>query len=97
MEQFLQACSEDIRSDFYDAIAQLVAGKTLQTPLSKNLSNIHRGLHELRLKDRNGQVRFIYFIKKGDAIYLIHGFRKKTQKLPQKEQDVVLKRLKEVK
>ena len=65
-------------------------------PLSRNLSSVHRGLHELRLKDRNGIYRFFYFIKKADAIYFIHAFKKKTQELPQKEIDVVLKRIKEV-
>lgn len=65
-------------------------------PLSRNLSGIHLGLHELRLKDRAGQVRIFYFIKRGDAIYLLHAFNKKTQELPRKEIDLVLKRIKEI-
>lgn len=35
-------------------------------------------------------------MKKGDAIYVVHAFRKRTQHLPQKEVEVVLKRLKGV-
>jgi phage-related protein len=50
----------------------------------------------LRLKDRSGQIRILYLIKKGDAIYFLHAFRKKTWELPTKEIDLVLKRLKEV-
>ena len=38
-------------------------------PISRNLSSIHRGLHELRLKDRSGVYRFFYFIKKADGLY----------------------------
>ncbi|MBL7670522.1 MAG: type II toxin-antitoxin system RelE/ParE family toxin [Bdellovibrionaceae bacterium] len=40
--------------------------------------------------------RFFYFVKKADGLYFVHAFKKKTQELPQKEIEVVLKRLKEV-
>lgn len=69
---------------------------TLTMPLSRNLSSIHPGLHELRLKDRTGQIRIFYFVKRGDAIYILHAIKKKTQELPKKEIDLILKRLKEV-
>ena len=96
VEDFLYSCSQDIQADFFDAIALLSAGETIQMPLSRNLSNIFRGLHELRLKDRTGQFRFLYLIKTGDGIFVIHGFKKKTQRLPQKELELVLKRIKEI-
>ena len=65
-------------------------------PLSRNLANIRRGLHELRFRDKGGQVRAIYFIKKSEAIYLVHGFRKKTQEIPQKELNIILNRIREI-
>ena len=65
-------------------------------PLSRNLASIHPGLHELRIKDRSGQIRFFYFIKKGEAIYMLHAFRKKTQELPKSEIELTLKRVREV-
>lgn len=65
-------------------------------PLSRNLSGIHPGLHELRFKDRAGQVRFFYYVKRGDAIYIVHATRKKTQQIQKKDIDLILKRLKEV-
>jgi len=34
-------------------------------------------------------------LKKGDAIYLVHAFRKKTQTMPRRELDIIHKRLKE--
>lgn len=74
----------------------LEAGENLAMPLNRNLSSIYKGLNELRLKDRTGAYRFLYFIKKADGIYFIHAFKKKTQELPQKEIEVVLKRLKEI-
>jgi len=73
-----------------------VAGQGLTMPLSRNLSSVYPGLHELRFKDRSGQVRVFYFVKRGDAIYLLHAFRKKTQELPRNEIELVLKRIKEI-
>ena len=96
VEEFLKEQSIEIRSDFIDAVNLLTSGQVLSMPLSRNLSNIQPGLHELRLKDRNGQIRVFYSIKKGDAIYLLHAMRKKTQEIPKRETEIILKRIKEV-
>jgi phage-related protein len=96
VEEFLSECSPEIRQDFVDAVNLLSEGIHLSMPLSRNLSSVHQGLHELRFKDRSGAVRVFYFIKKNEAIYMLHAFRKKTQELPKHEIDVVLKRIKEV-
>lgn len=96
VEAFLVGLSEAMRSEIFDALALLQAGVTLAMPLSRNLSGIRFGLHELRFRDRTGQVRVFYYLKRGDAIYLVHAFRKKTQQIPQKELDIVLKRIKEI-
>ena len=87
---------EETRLEIFDAVNQLNAGKLLGMPLSRNLSSIRAGLHELRFRDRAGQIRVIYYVKKHEALYLIHGFRKKTQEIPQREIDLILKRLKEI-
>lgn len=86
----------EIAAEVHDALALLAAGELLSMPQSKSLANVHRGLHELRFSDSSGTYRVIYYIKVSDAIYLLHGFKKKTQKTPQKELKVALKRLKEV-
>lgn len=96
VEEFLSELSAAIKNDYLDALLLLEDGQTLSMPLSRNLSSIHKGLHELRFKDRTGAYRIFYFIKKADGIYFLHAFKKKTQGLPQKEIDVILKRLKEV-
>ena len=96
VEEFLKEQSIEIRSDFIDAVNLLTSGQVLSMPLSRNLSSIQPGLHELRLKDRNGQIRVFYSIKKGDAIYLLHAMRKKTQEIPKRETEIILKRIKEV-
>lgn len=96
VEEFLRECSQEVRGEFFDVFSLLASGQNLQMPLSRNLSSIHRGLHELRLKDSAGQYRFFYFIKKGDAVYFVHAFKKKSQELPKLELDLVLKRIKEI-
>ena len=72
-----------MKVEFLDALVLLEAGQSLSMPISRNLSSILKGLHELRLKDRTGAFRFFYFIKKADAIYFVHAFKKKTQEMPQ--------------
>ncbi len=94
--EFIQECSGEIQKDFVDALNLLSSGMVLSMPLSRNLSSIHIGLHELRLKDRSGQVRVFYYVKKREAIYLLHAIKKKTRELPKHEIGIVLKRLKEV-
>ena len=96
VEEFLIALPEETRLEIADALVLLESGHRLEMPLNRNLSSIRSGLHELRFRDRSGQVRVIYFIKKEEAIYLIHGFRKKTRTIPQRELDIINKRLKEI-
>lgn len=96
VEQFLYLCSEQVQGEFLDAVSLLEQGVNLAMPLSRNLSSIHKGLHELRFKDRGGQVRFFYYIKKGTAIYMVHAAKKKTQTIPHEDVQLILKRLKEI-
>lgn len=94
--EFLVTCSQDMQQDYFDAIALLESGKSLEMPLSRNLFSICIGLHELRLKDASGHVRFFYYIKKKAGIYILHAFRKKKEELPKNEIKLALKRIKEV-
>ena len=96
VEDFLVGLPEATRLEVFDAITLLQNGVVLSMPLSRNLSGIRSGLHELRVRDRNGQVRVFDYVKRGEAIYLIHAFRKKTQHIPQKELDIVVKRIREI-
>ena len=96
VEEFLKDQSNEIQAQFAEAADLLMSGAKLSMPYSRPLSGIYNGLHELRLKDRSGQVRVFYFFKKADAIYILHAFRKKTQILPKLEIQLVLKRIKEI-
>jgi phage-related protein len=96
VEAFLKDCSRTVQQEFLDAVALLEQGKLLSMPLSRSLSSVYHGLHELRFRDRGGQVRFFYFIKRGDAIYMLHAMKKKTQTIPEEDVELILRRLKEV-
>ncbi len=96
VNEFLAEQSKEIRTGFSDAAQSLADNEKLKMPLSRSLSGIYPGLHELRLKDRSGQFRFFYWIKVGEAIYFMHAFHKKTQELPKREIDLVIRRIKEL-
>lgn len=96
VEDFLKDQSNEIRERFVEAVQWLASGQNLSMPLSRSLSGIHPGLHEMRLKDRSGQIRVLYFMKKADAIYMLHAFRKKTQALPRQEIELALRRIREI-
>ena len=96
VEEFILALPKETRLEIADAVALLESGRRIDMPLSRNLSSVRPGLHELRFRDKAGQVRIIYFIKRGEAIYFVHALRKKTQALPSKEIDLILKRIREI-
>jgi len=62
-------------------------------PLIKPLGG---GLMEIRIKLKDKQVR-IFFILHDSIIVLLHGFIKKTQKTPNNEIEIALKRAKQIK
>ena len=88
--------SREIRQDLRDILEKLERGFNLGPPHVKPLPSTHSSLYEIRVRDKKGEFRVVYFIKVKDAIYILHAFRKKTQKMPQKEKNVILKRIKEV-
>ncbi len=96
VEEFVSELPESTRLEFVDAINLLAEGQSLSMPLSRNLSSIRPGLHELRFRDKAGQVRVFYFIKRGIAIYLVHACRKKSQQIQKSDIELILKRIKEL-
>lgn len=62
----------------------------------KPFKTIGPGVNEIRIKDAEGEFRTMYVAKFEDAIYILHCFRKKTQKTSQSDIDVVRKRYKEL-
>lgn len=63
--------------------------------LSKKIKGV-KNLFELRVKSKNIIIRLFYCYKKNKIIVVLHGFIKKTQKIPIKELELAIKRKKEV-
>lgn len=66
-------------------------GPFLKPPYIKKLQD---KLYELRISGKV-MIRIFYTIKDGEY-YLLHGFKKKTQKTPSKEIKIALDRIKEL-
>lgn len=66
-------------------------GSNLGMPHAKKICD---GVFELRIRG-NQEVRIFYTFHRSNIIVL-HGFVKKTQKLPKKELEIALKRLNEL-
>ena len=83
-----------VKEELLDSISDLSAGVILSMPLSQKMEGMGTGVYELRFKERSGIYRVIYFIKKNDAIYLIHAFQKKTNKTSLKNKNISILRIK---
>lgn len=92
----IDALPEDVRGDLADALALLEEGCLLSMPLSRPMPSIGRGVHELRLRDRSGVYRVVYWIQMEQKIYLIHAFSKKSQKTPTRAIELCRKRIQEI-
>jgi len=79
-----------------ELFALLCEGQSLGMPVSRPMPIVANGVHELRVKNRDGQYRVFYFTKHEDAILIFHAFKKRTQTTPQHELEVARKRLMEL-
>lgn len=98
--------SERVRSDVlalpsgirvdYLRLSELMEehGADLRMPHSKAMGS---GLFELRPKGPEGIGRVFYCTQVGQVIVVLHSFIKKTQKTPNNELEIAVRRLKEVK
>ena len=62
----------------------------------KPMKSIGRGVREIRIKESSGNYRVIYLANLEDAVYVLHAFRKKTQKTRKTDVDLARKRLKKI-
>lgn len=74
----------NLKASIFGTLERLEEGESIGPPLSKPLPSIWKGLHELRFSYQAGEYRVFYFIKVREAIYVIHGMKKKSQQLDRK-------------
>lgn len=91
VEEFI----EDQDMPTYAKIVRLLGvlsehGPDLGMPYSRYMKN---GIYELRIRGQN-EIRIFYTFHPDKTIYLIHAFKKKTQKTPAKELKLALIRKK---
>ena len=89
----IQSLDTDLRIQIAELLDLIASGQSLGMPVSRPMSNIAIGVHELRIKDSSGQYRVFYFTKMRNSILVFHFFKKKTQTTPKKEMELAKKRL----
>jgi len=96
VQDFLDRISQKNKHLWIQAISGLrkIRHRNYQKePLSKALGG---NLFEIRTKSGNNILRIIYTFTKRQRIILLHGFIKKTQKIPKRELETAKNRLKEL-
>lgn len=88
--------SKDVRRELGSALLKIQLGMTLGFPLSRPMSDVYAGVHELRFRDSRGIQRVFYYLKSKQGILVFHAFTKKSQKTPAMEMALGRKRLKEM-
>jgi phage-related protein len=81
------------RATIGDDIRTVELGWPIGMPACRHLMN---GLWEVRSNISDGRIARVLFHVSGQDMYLLHGFIKKTQKTPQGDLNLALRRLKEV-
>jgi len=62
----------------------------------KPMNSIGSGVKEIRTNVAEGTYRTIYIAKIGNKIYVLHAFKKKTEKTAKEDIELAKKRLKEI-
>ena len=91
VKEFLNSLSLSARVKMMRLIEFLAErGVLLKEPYTKQI----RGkIRELRVKDKQGAVRVLYFTYTGKRFILLHGFIKKTDKTPEGDIEIAEKRM----
>jgi phage-related protein len=94
--EFIRAKATPIRRQIGEALRDLQKGINLGMPLSRPMTIIAPGVHELRIKGEGAAVRVFYCMHRADTIIVFHAFQKKSQKTPSRELNLARQRLQEV-
>ena len=58
------------------------------------MTQVGRGVREIRIRDKDNNYRGIYVTNIGEAVYVLHVFRKQSQKTPVRDIEKAKSRLK---
>ena len=62
----------------------------------KPMSTVGSGVKEIRIKDSDGIYRVMYVAKFEEAVYVLHAFKKKTQKTSRQDLNAAISAFKKV-
>ena len=93
VRDWLMSLSEEDRRTIGKDIQKVEFGWPIGMPYCRALG---RGLWEVRSQLRGGRIARVIFSFVGADIALLHGFEKKSQKTPQGEIDLAMRRMKEL-
>lgn len=91
----IEALPTDIQAKLLRIISMIeqFGLEAMREPYVKPLA---KPLWEMRMIGRDGIARAIYVTASGKRVIIVRAFRKKTQKTPQREIELALKRAKDV-
>jgi len=91
VKEFLNSLSTPANAKVMRLIEFLTErGVLLKEPYTKQIKD---KIRELRVKDKQGAIRILYFTYTGKRFILLHGFIKKTDKTPVREIEIAEKRM----
>ena len=95
VKEFVDSLSHEGQAK-YIFITKLLTeyGVLVKEPYVKQLAG-RKKLFEIRIKDKTGISRILYFTHTGKKFVLLHGFTKKTDKTPQREIETAEERMKD--
>jgi len=86
---------DDVRASFL-RIVELISAHGLERMREPYVKHLQGKLWEMRLRGKDGIARALYVTAKGRRVVVLRVFAKKTQKTPDDEIKLALKRAKEV-
>ena len=93
VKKWISSLTKEDKREIGNDLRTVQIGWPLGMPLVRSLGG---GLWEVRSKIRDGIARVIFILEQGEIV-LLHGFVKKTQKIPREELDLARKRAKKYK
>ena len=91
----LELLPADMLARFY-YISQLIEEFGLERVREPHVKHLYKSLWEMRLKGKVGISRALYVTTVGQRVIVVRVFIKKTQKTPNREIELALKRTKEI-
>ncbi len=84
---------KEILKDILAIVDKLDKGYRLSMPIVRATPSVGKNISEIRLRDKKGAYRVFYYLSKKEAIYIVHAFKKKSQKTPRRNIELIRKRI----